>query len=75
MKSEKRNFGGIYYDIISFPLLLWKCYLDIICRIVFNFLYKFIYRQLVSGCLNVKNCRDFTVCTTQNCLNKKKSKG
>lgn len=71
MKSEKCNLGGVYYDKISSPFLLWKFYLNIISRIVFNFSYKFIYIQLVPCCLNV-NCRDFTACATQDCPNKKK---
>ena len=74
MKSEKKNVGGIYYESMNSPFLLWKFYLDMISRIVFNFSCKFIYTQLVSGCLNVKTCRDFTVCSNQNCLNKKKTR-
>ena len=71
MKSEKHNLRGIYYEKISSPFLLWKFYLDIISRIIFNFSYKFIYTEVESGCLNV-NRRNFSACTTQNCSSKKK---
>ena len=36
MKNGRSNFGGLYYESISSPFMLWKFYLDIISRTVFN---------------------------------------
>ena len=48
-------------------ILLWKFYLDILCRIVFDFGNSHILSVLHSG---VKlDCRKFTVCTEKNCTN------
>ena len=36
MKNDRSNFGRIYYESKNSPFMLWKFYLDILCRIVFN---------------------------------------
>ena len=66
------NFGSLYYESINSPFLLWKAYLGILCRIVFNVSQRFVLPLIVTG-IDAK-CRDFTVCTSKNCLNLKISK-
>ena len=61
------NFGSLYCESISSPFLLWKGYLDILCRIVFNVFQRFVLPLIVTGI--DANCRDFTVCTSKNSLN------
>ena len=39
--GRSKNFGFLYYESISSPFLLWKMYLDLLCRIVFNISEKF----------------------------------
>ena len=71
-KNNKSNFGEIYYESIGSSFMLWKFYLDILCRIVFNVSHELIFPLLMSG--NDLNCRDFTVCTSKHYSNLKKSK-
>ena len=33
---SKNNFGVLYYEVVSSPFLLFKSYLDIIDRVIFN---------------------------------------
>ena len=61
----RSNFGSLYYESISSPFLLWKSYLDILCRAIFNVSYKFVLPILVSGV--DLNCRKFTAYTSRNC--------
>ena len=72
MKNGSLNFGGIYYESLSSPYLLWKFYLDVLCRIVFNVSREFIFPLLMSDLEG--NCTSFTVCTSKNCLRLKKNK-
>ena len=65
MKNSRSNFEGIFYESISSPYLLWKFYIDVLCRTVFNVSYEFIFPLLMSG-IDL-NCRDFACCTTENC--------
>lgn len=37
------NLGGFYYKSVTSSFLLWKAYLDILVRIVFNLSYKGLY--------------------------------
>ena len=63
--GRSKNFGFLYYESISSPFLLWKMYIDLLCRIVCNISEKFILSVLFS---NIKcSCRNFTVCTDENC--------
>ena len=59
------NFGSLYHESINSPFLLWKAYLDILCKIVFNVLYRFIFPLIVSG-IGV-NCRNVTVSSSTSC--------
>ena len=61
-----RSFGSLYYESISYPFLLWKMYLDTLCRIVFNASEKFVLPVLISSIRDT--CRSFTACTAENCL-------
>ena len=63
------NFGSLYHESINSPFLLWKAYLDILCKIVFNVSYRFIFPLIVSS-IGV-NCRNFTVSSSTNCSNLK----
>ena len=49
MKNERSNFGGIHYESINSPFMLWKFYLDILSRVVFNVSPEFIFPLLMSG--------------------------
>ena len=71
MKNDKSNLGGMYYQSINSSFMLWKFYLDILCRIVFNVSHRFIFPLLMSG-IDL-NCGEFTVYTSTNCSNLKKS--
>ena len=66
------NFGLLYYESINSPFFLWKAYLDILCRIVFNVSQRFVLSLIVTSI--DANCREFAVCTSKNCLNLKISK-
>ena len=70
VSSREDSFGlhlvGFYYDSVTSPFLLWKNYLDILPRIVFNSCYRHALPLLVpnsSYCM----CRYFIVCTPKNC--------
>ena len=65
MKNGSLNFGGIYYESSSSPYLLWKFYLDVLCRIVFNVSREFIFPLLIFDLDG--NCSSFTVFTSKNC--------
>ena len=66
------NFGVLYQEYITTPLLLWKMYLDIMCRIIYNIAYKEIFPLLLSELRD--DCRDFSVCNNENCPDRKKNK-
>ena len=60
-----RNFGSLYYESISSLFLLWKMYLDTLCRIFFKVSEKSVLPVFI---ISVRGtCRSFTACTTQNC--------
>ena len=59
------NFGSLYYESVNSPFLLWKMYLDTICRIAFNVFGKFLLPIFISSVGD--NCRTATACTKQNC--------
>ena len=62
------NLGGVYYESISSPFLLWKCYLDLLSRIVFNVCYRHVL-PLFPPNSSYGMCRKFTVCNSKNCRN------
>ena len=66
------NFGVLYYESIESPFMVWKLYLDVFCRVVFNVSYKLIYNFTVLG--SDSNCREFAVCTPKNCSGMKMNK-
>ena len=66
------NFGVLYYESTESPFMVWKLYLDVLCRVVFNVSYKHIYPLTVSG--TESNCREFAVCTPKNCSGMKVNK-
>ena len=66
------NFGVLYYESIESPFMVWKLYLDVFCRVVFNVSYKHIYNFTVLG--SDSNCREFAVCTPKNCSGMKMNK-
>lgn len=72
MFDENGNFGTLFYEIINSPFLLWKSYLDILARIVFNFSEKYILPVLLSDCNG--DCRNYTVCMLKNCFSMKRIK-
>ena len=75
IKNDRLCFGGLYYESIDSPIVLWKLYLDILSWIVFNVSYKFIFPLLMSG-IDMNSCTNFTICTYKNCLGLKlKSSG
>ena len=49
MKNDRLYFGGKYYENIDSPIILWKLYLDILSRVVFNVSHRFIFPLLMSG--------------------------
>ena len=57
------NFGSLYYENISSPFLVWKMYLDIICRIAFNVSERFILPVFISSIKG--DCRSFPACTKE----------
>ena len=66
------NFGVLYYESIESPFMVWRLYLDVFCRVVFNVSYKHIYNFTVLG--SDSNCREFAVCTPKNCSGMKMNK-
>ena len=68
--GRSANFGSLYYESISSPFLLWKMYLDTICRIAFNISEKFLLPIFISSVGD--NCRTATACTKENCFGLKR---
>ena len=67
MKNGRSNFEGICYESKNSSFMLWKFYLDILCRIVFNVSHRFIFPLLMSS-IDMNSCTNFTVCISKNCL-------
>ena len=67
------NFGTLFYEVISFPFMLWKFYLDVLARVVLNHCNKFIMPALLSG-FDTNECRNSTVCNSEKCFGFKKVK-
>ena len=72
MFDENGSFGTLFYEVINSPFLLWKSYLDILARTVFNFCEKYILPVLLSDCND--DCRNYTVCMPKNCFSMKRIK-
>ena len=73
LHGENTNFGILYYEVVSSLFILWKFYLDILARIVFNYCGKYIISDLLSG-LDTDDCRNITVCSPIRCFGLKKNK-
>ena len=67
--ADNSNFGILFYEVITSPVMLLKFYLDVLARIVFNYCDKHIMTALLSDL--VDNCRKFTVYNTLICVNMK----
>lgn len=61
-----------FLKVINSPFLLWKFYLDVLAKIVFNYSDNHILPTILPG-LN-DNCRDHTVCMPFTCFGLKKNK-
>ena len=66
MKNDRWYFKILYHKGIDSSLKLWKLYLDILSRVVYNVSYKFIFSLLLSGSTDMNSC-----CTNKNCILKK----
>ena len=64
------NLGSLYYESVNSPFLLWKFYLDVLSRVVFNQTNKYVLLMLLSD--NETDCRKFTVCNEKNCSGMRK---
>ena len=69
--DKNSNFGTLSFEVINFPFLLWKFYLDVLARMVFNYCDKYILPTLLSDLTD--NYRNYTTCTRFNCYNMKKN--
>lgn len=58
------NFSLLYYESINSPFLLWKFYLNVLSRLIFNASCRNIIPILLSD-LNT-DCRSYTACTVKN---------
>ena len=70
--SYNSNFETLFYEVINSPFMLWKFYLDILARVVFNYCDKYITTALLSDLEN--DCRKFTVCNSRTCINIKRNR-
>ena len=66
------NFSLLYYESVNSPFLLWKFYLDVLSRLIFNVSCRNIIPILLSD-LNTDR-RRYTVCTVKNCCGLKTAK-
>ena len=70
--DENSNFRALFFEVINSLFLLWKFYLDVLARIVFNYCDKYILPTLLSDLTD--NCRNYTICALFSCHNMKKNK-
>ena len=70
--DENSNFRALFFEVINSPFLLWKFYLDVLARIVFNYCDKYFLRTSLSDLTD--NCRNYTICALFSCHNMKKNK-
>ena len=70
---SKNNNGALYYEVISSPFLIFKNYLDIIGKVIFNQCDKILLPELFKN-ENKFQCRECTVCLPKNCFPQKKQK-
>ena len=68
--DENGNFGVLFYEVINSPFMLWKFYLDVLARIVFNYSDKYVIPTILSG--SNDDCRNHTICTQFTCFGLKK---
>ena len=62
--GRSANLGSLYYESVSSLFLLWKLYLDTVCRIAFNVPEKFLVPIFISNVGD--NCRTATACNKEN---------
>ena len=67
---SENNYGVLYYEVINSPFMLFKSYLDILGRIIFNQCDKY----LIPAVLKVEtfNCSCSTICRHSRCYSNKK---
>ena len=70
-KQNINNFGVLYYESISSLFLLYKTYLEILCRIVYNFVDKKVLPLFINDGFSV--CRNITVCDQRLCQGSRQS--
>ena len=70
--DQYTNFGILFYENTNSPFMIWKLYLDILCRVVFDVCDKFVLPVILSRVIG--DCRRYTACTSKNCSNMKISK-
>ena len=70
--DENSNFRALFFEVINSPFLLWKFYLDVLARIVFNYCDKYFLPTSLSDLTD--NCRNYTICALFSCHNMKKNK-
>ena len=62
-------FGVLYYECINSPFMLYKFYLQVLCRIIFNYVTKKILPKLLSDydANSFHKCQQRTICNKQLC--------
>ena len=56
LENDYANFGGLYYEEVDRPFLLYKFYLEILGRVIFNNFFKKVMPIMLNDFdLNVKN--------------------
>lgn len=68
--DENGNLGMLFYEVINSPFLVWKFYLNILTRIVFNYIENYVLPTVLSG--SDDDCRNHTACTPFICFGLKK---
>ena len=61
---ENKNIGIFYYDYINNPFTVYKFYLEVLCRIIFNNVVKKVLPKLIRDfdANNSYSCRQVTIC-------------
>ena len=71
-KQIENKFGALYYESICGPFLLYKTYLKILCRTVYNFVDKKISLLFINN--GFRLCRNKTICDQRLCEGSRKNK-
>ena len=70
---SKNNYGALYYEVVCSPFLIFKNYLDIIGKVIFNQCDKILLPELFKN-ENEFQCRECTVYLPKNCFPQEKAK-